>query len=409
MLLKTESKNSLKTLKFRNRKLVLSFMRGAGAVSVNEISRATGLSKMTVHKIIDYYLEEGMISYSGKGVSTEEGGKKPNLFSFNAECRYIYAVRLGGDFLSTSIVNLKGEMVVGRKTVPLNNVSFTEVVDLIAAAFREQCGQKDLPREQCLATVVGCNGIVDVENGICLAAYQFPQWGVNIPIRQALGAHLPENVPVQVDSWWRHLAHGEMHARGDETCRFYMIGNSGDYISGGLVAEGVVSSGATGFAGEIGHLIIDPKSEAQCACGGKGCLEALVAPSKVLARAVALRGEFPDSSVFAADLTGGLADVGRAADAGDPLGRKIMEEMADAFAIAINNIIHISDPGQILFFGDYANNGEFFFQTLRARVQEMGLHGIDKRTSIEPSKLSEDHGVIGAANHMTDTLFAAGR
>ena len=409
MLNTSETKNSLKTLKFRNRKLVLSFMRNAGAVSVNEISRATGLSKMTVHKIIDHYLEEGMVLHAGKGVSTEEGGKKPNLFAFNAHCRYIYAVRLGGDFLSTSIVNLKGEMVVGQKTVPLDNVSFDELIRLMANAFREQVGEKNLPRESCLAAVVGCNGIVDVKNGVCLAFYQAPGWGADMPIRDSLQAHLPEHVPVHVDSWWRHLAHGEIHfSQNDDRKRFFLIGNSGDYISGGMVEDGRAWSGATGFAGEIGHLIVAPNSTETCVCGGIGCLESLVAPSRVLRKAGDLRAAYPESRVFSSGEPGGLEDIGKAADAGDPLARTVLDGMVKYFAVAVNNIVQICDPGVIVLFGDLARLGGYFLDGLRERAHSLSLHGIDKRTRIEYSVLGDEHGVVGAANHMTDSLFSTG-
>lgn len=406
MLKKTETKNSLKTLKFRNRKLVLSFMRNAGAVSVNEISRATGLSKMTVHKIIDFYLEEGMISHAGKGVSTEEGGKKPNLFAFNAHCRYIYAIRMGEDFLSTSIVNLKGEMIVGSKTIKLDNVSFDEAIRLMANAFREQVAEKSLPKENCLAAVVGCNGIVDVENGVCLASYQFPHWGVNLPIRESLGKQLPEGVPVHVDSWWRHLAHGEIHfAANGERNRFFLVGNSGDYISGGLVDNGRVYCGANGFAGEIGHLIVSPESTAKCVCGGVGCLEALVAPGRILERAKALRERYPASPMFAGELKS-VAEIGREADGGDVAAREVIDETVKYFAVAVNNIVQICDPGTVVLFGDFSRMGEYFITTLRERIYSLTLHGIDKRTNIEYSDCADEHGLVGAANHMTDTLFA---
>lgn len=407
---KIEAKNSLKTLKFRNRRLVLSFMRNSGAVSVNEISRATGLSKMTVHKIIDHYLEEGMISYAGKGVSTDEGGKKPNLFIFNAQCKYIYAIRVGDKFLSTSIVNLKGEMIVGREKVPLDNVSFDEAVTLMANAYRKHTADGNLSDADCLAAVVGCNGIVDVDNGVCLAAYQYPDWGSNIPIRERLRNHLPEHVAIHVDSFWRHLAHGEMHRTdGDGMRRFFMIGNSGDYISGGMVDDGHVYQGETGFAGEIGHLIVAPGSSETCVCGGKGCLEAVVSPGRILAKAKAARAAGPDSSVFSNNLEGGLEDIGMAADRGDALALKLIEEIAGAFAVAINNIVYICDPGRVIFYGDYVRLGQKFLETLREKVRSASLHGIDKRTEIDYCKLDDSHGVIGAANRVTDTLFAGGR
>ena len=410
MLKKSETKNSLKTLKFRNRKLVLQFMRNSGSVSVNEISRATGLSKMTVHKIIDHYLEEAMISHAGKGVSTEEGGKKPNLFAFNADCRYIFAVRLGGDFLSTSIVNLKGETIVERNRVSLAHATFDQVVKMIGDAFIDQVAAKDLPKENCLATVVGCNGVVDAEKGVCLASYQYPDWGVNMPVRECLEALLPDNVPVHVDSWWRHLAHGEVHfGQHSDGKNFFLIGNSGDYLSGGMVMEGQACRGASGFAGEIGHMIVAPESTVQCVCGGYGCLEALVAPGRVVEKAKAQFSAFPNSRIFAGSPTGevaGFRALCEAANQGDELACKLFDEVAFHFSIAINNIVHICDPGRIVFFGDYAKCGDYFMQALKKRAGHLSMNGIDKRTELAISALGDDQGVVGAANHMTDKLFA---
>lgn len=410
-----ENRNSLKTLKFRNRKLVLSFMRGAGAVSVNEISRATGLSKMTVHKIIDHYLEEGMITHAGKGFSTEDGGKKPNLFSFNAYCKYIFAVRLGSNTLSTSIVNLKGELVVGRKNVSLGNADFDQTARLIAEAYSQQMEEGRLPHDGCLAAVVACNGIIDSESGVCVAAYHNPSLGLNLPLRDAMRRFLPANIPVYVDSWWCHLAYGEVHFSKDESRkRFFMIGNSGDYISGGMVNDGVVFTGASGFAGEIGHMVIEPGSSVSCVCvcGGRGCFESLVAPGRVLERANAERDRYPDSLLFREAKENGNLDFALlcgAAERGDELARRLLDEVAGFFAVTVNNIVHICDPGTIVLFGDYALAGEFFLSRLRERFEALNLLGIDKRTRIECSTLGIEHGVVGAANHMTDMLFAGGK
>ncbi len=413
MITKAETKNSLKTLKIRNRNLVLNFMRNAGAVSVNEISRATSLSKMTVHKIIDYYLEEGMIAHAGKGVSTEEGGKKPNLFAFNAHCRYIYAIRMDGDFLSTSIVNLKGEVLVGKKTVRLDNVSFDQAIRLMADAFNEQVAEKNLPMENCLAAVVGCNGIVDVDNGVCLASYQHRHWGANLPVRDNLQKCLPDGVPVHVDSWWRHIAHGSKPASVENSGgnRFFLIGNSGDCVSGGMVENGVACRGATGFAGAIGHLIVAPQTGDACTCGGVGCLSAMVAPGRILARAEKLRGSYPESPLFAGAgaPAGGVAAIGREADRGDRAARRVMDETAEFFAVAVNNIVHICDPGKIMLFGEFAQLGQYFLETLRERSNRLCLHGIDNRTEIEYSDQADSRWLIGAATRMTDTLFTNNR
>ena len=410
---KMETKNSLKTLKFRNRKLVLSFMRGAGAVSVNEISRATGLSKMTVHKIVDHYMKEGMIAFAGKGVSTEEGGKKPNLFSFNAHCRFLFAVRIGLGFVACSMVNLKGEIIAGRKTLSTDGQSFADTMANVGTCFHALLEEGFLATENCLAAVVGCNGIVDVDSGVVMASYQHRTWGLNIPLGESLAKVLPVGVTVYVDSWWRHMAHGEIHfAENNERNRFFLMGNSGDCVSGGFVDHGRVCAGASGFAGEIGHIVVAPGHDEVCVCGGRGCLESLVAPSQVVKKAVAGRASYPDSRIFAecgAERTPSFQAICLAADTCDALARAVLDEVIGHFAVAINSIVHICDPGRVVLLGDYATAGSYFLNSLARRIGETSLHGIDKRTIIECSRLSDDHGVIGAASMMTDTMFAGGR
>lgn len=408
----SETGNSLKSLKIRNRKLVLAFLRKVGAVSVNSISQATGLSKMTVHKIIDHYIQEGMVAIVGKGASTEEGGKKPNLFSFNPNCRFIFAIRLDGNRLSTSIVNLKGDTVVPRSWKFLENMDYEETMALIGQAFQEQLRTSGLAADSCLAVVAGCSGIVDSARGIGLTSYQFPEWRNNVPLLEGLKQQMPEHVFLHVDSWWRHMAHGELYLSDiGERKTFFLIGNSSNYISGGLVSNGRVCHGENGFAGEIGHMVVSPGCEVECVCGGHGCLESLVAPARVAERAEKLRGEYPDSTVFPVNWTNGGDFIKKLADAsaaGDELAKRLLDEAIGHIAVAISNVIHVCDPGLILVFGDYSKAGEQVMEALREKVMHLNLRGIEKRTRIECSALDENSGVIGAANFVTDVLFAGG-
>lgn len=405
-----DTKNSLKTLKARNRKLVLNFMRTAGSVSINDISLATGLSKMTIHKIIDHYLDEGIIVLTGKGASTDEGGKKPNLFAFNPDRHYIFAIRFGNDCLSSSIVNLHGETIGTRKRIPIVNASFEEVVQVIADEFVEQVSANSLPKENCFAAVIGYNGVVDADTGECLTAYRNPGWERNAPIRESLRALLPDHVAVHVDSCWRQLAHSlAQHAEDGEGKTFFLIGNMGDCLSGGMVVDGQAFRGRTGFAGEVGHMIVAPGSAERCVCGGLGCLEALVAPGRVLGRARARFAEHPDSLVFEGDPAGSTASfhaIGVAADRGDALARELIDEVVGYFAIAINNIVTVCDPGRIVFFGDYARCGDYFLRTLRERADNVSMRGVSKRTAIDVSTMEIERDAVGVARHMTDRLFA---
>ncbi len=404
--------NSLKSLKMRNRLLVLSFLRCAGPVSITEMARSTGLSKMTVHKIIDYYCDTGMVMLAGKGGSTEDGGKKPNLFAFNPNCYCVFSVRLGVDYFSASIVNLKGESMVTQRRIEFGNADFSEVMNRIGDTYHAQISDSGLRNRRfgharCLAAVVGVNGIVDADKGVCFATHRNPKWGVHIPVRDSLRQRLPENVQVHVDSWWRHLAMGEILVRDPKgKKRFFLIGNAGDHIAGGLVAEGRVARGANGLAGEIGHIVVDHSSTDTCVCGGYGCLETAVAPSRMAVRALKMRDEYPDSQIFTGLDSGGapLPIIAGAAERGDGLARELIQEAAGNFAVAINNVVQICDPGSIIMYGDYAAAGDFFMSSLKDRLDRMSLLFAGKKIQIERSGLDDEYGLLGAAHFVADSL-----
>jgi glucokinase len=257
-----------------------------------------------------------------------------------------------------------------------------------------------------------CEGVIDAARGLCVTAYQYPGWGPNMPVRDRLASFLPPGITVYVDTLWRHWAHTEvfLDQSGEKGLRerFFLIGNSGDFVSGGMVIGGNAYRGASGIAGEVGHMIVDPRSTERCHCGGRGCLEVLTVPAKVVERGRARFAEYPDSLIFGGSRTGEIdsfCDIGEAADKGDVLAQILMDEVVEYFAIALNNIMVTCDPGKVLFFGDYARCGEYFIQMLRQRSGMHAMRGVDKRTSIDATLLEEESGVIGAANHVADRLF----
>ncbi len=399
-----ETGASLQTVKLRNRQLVLSFMRANAAVSVNQISRATALSKMTIHKILSHYLAEGLISHAGKGQSTEEGGKKPNLFIFNAHSRYLFAVRIGGQKLVTTVATLRGEVIAESREQMLSGMGFGETVAAIGAAFREAMQANSLSPERFAAVAVSCNGIVDA-SGRCAVLYEQPEWGTRLPFKERIRIEIPSSIPIHIDCWWRYIAFAEAGRRtraGDET--FFLFGNSGDHIAGGLVVAGQVYRGRSGLAGELGHLkIVDMPQMASGA--GQASLAAVASPSAVLAKAEGMRGAHPESRLFSDGAAVSLPAIAAVAAEGDGAAIALLDRLAADVAAAFGSIVLVCDPGTIVLYGDYARLGDVFLNRLRATLAESGLPGIDEQTRIECTTLNDLDGIIGAATFITDSLF----
>ncbi|MDR1611625.1 MAG: ROK family protein [Planctomycetota bacterium] len=404
-----EARNSLKTLKRKNRHRVLEYIRGNAAVSVAAVAEATGLSKMTVHKIIGHHLGASLIAPAGKGLSTEEGGKKPNLYAFNPNYRYIFAVKIVERQLSSALANLRGEIASSHTALYDRDTDLADILKMIRWAFHSLIKRQRISEEDCIGAVVGCHGIIDVDQGVCVISPHFVSWGSDVPIRDRIAEVLPRGMPVYVDNWLRYHAYGEMKAgAAADRGRFFLIGTEWDGLAGALVIDGRIYRGNGGLAGEIGHMVVDPANPDVCACGGVGCLEVAVSPNRLASRAMALRRDWPDSVLFRVQSRRDVsfANILKASNRGDGLACALIDGSARHFAVAVNNVVQVCDPGLVIIQGEYAQAGDYFLNRLRDRVRRMTLLRMDKSVDIEYSSLGDECTLNGSAHFLADQYFA---
>ncbi len=401
------SRSSLKTLKYNNRHAVLQYIRRHENASVAEIAKHTSLSKMTVHNIIERYLQIGIIQEAGKGSSTDEGGKKPKLFAFNPEYRYIFSVRIVEQSLSAALTNLNGEVSASHTAFHGQDTSLDDIIRLIRESFTTLTKRRKVSPEDCLGAAVGCHGIIDVDRGVCIISPHFVSWGSDVPVRDLVSAFMPEGIPVLVDNWMRYHAYGELKTRRDGVDRFFLIGTEYDGLAGGMVTDGELHRGDLCLSGEIGHMVVDPDSTTVCACGGKGCLEVAVSPRRLEERAMAMKDIFPDSVLFAGkeDRPPTFDTILAASNNGDKLACTLVDSAVRHFAIAINNLVYACDPGLIIIQGEYAKAGPYFLNNLREMVSNLTLLRMRKSIHIEYSNLDDEYSLIGGACYLADRFF----
>lgn len=401
----SDAGSSLKALKYKNRHSVLEYIRANAAVSVAEIAKATNLSKMTVHNIIEHHLQATMIIPAGKGDSTEEGGKKPNLFAFNPDYRYIFSARIVEQELLSAITNLRGEIIASHTALYGRDTSLEEILRLIREAFSSLTKRQKVAPEKCIGAIVGCHGIINVEKGICVISPHFMSWGTNVPLRDRIKEQLPPGIPVYIDNWIRYHAYGEMKANGNGMNRFFLIGTEYDGLAGGLVLDGKLFRGGRGLSGEIGHMVVAPEANVVCVCGGVGCFEAMVSPRRIEAKATETLCAHPDSLLARHHRDVTFANILNASNKGDKLACALVDESVRHFSVAINNLVHSCDPDRIIIQGEYAQAGEYFLRQLRQKVNRLTLLRMDKEVRIEYSLLGDESSLSGAAHFMADSYF----
>lgn len=403
------AQSSLKSLKLKNRHDVLELLRNsAQPLTVADIAGRTRLSKMTVHKILEHHVENGLAVVAGKGAASEDGGKRPGLFTFNPNYRFIFSVKIASVSMTAAITNLNAEILISQSVSFDPETRLGQILRILRTLFATLSRKLSLRDEDCVGVVVGCHGITDSESGVIVTSPHFSSWGSNIPIRDRVRELFPFHPPVYVDNWSRYHAYGEMKSGDLSSNSFILIGTEYEGIAAGLVMDGRLTRGARSLSGEIGHMLVDPGCSEVCVCGGIGCLEVAMSLRRMEDNAWSRRSDWPDSLLF----QGGRQKkpsfdrIFEASNANDAFACILMDDAVRRLAVAVNNITQVCDPGLVIIQGEYARAGGYFLGQLRERLKGMSLLRMDKRIRVEYSRRGVEWTLFGAAHYAADIYFS---
>jgi glucokinase len=244
---------------------------------------------------------------------------------------------------------------------------------------------------------VGAPGLVDTDGVLRFAPNL--QAAAGLPIGAGLAARL--GVPVRVDNDVTCAAFGEWRAGAAAGASDALLVALGTGIGGGLVVGGRLARGAYGFAGEIGHMVVEPHGP-PCPCGNRGCWERYASGNGLgrLAREAAEAGLAP--AVVA--LAGGEADrvrgehVTDAAETGDPGALAILDTFAWWLALGLANLTNIFDPARIVLGGGLVDDAPLWLEATRRSFAGLVVGGaVRPPVEIVPAVLGSRAGAVGAA------------
>lgn len=207
------------------------------------------------------------------------------------------------------------------------------------------------------------------------------------------------DVPVVMTNDAKAAAMGEMLFGGAKKMKDFIILTLGTGLGSGIVVNGQVVYGYTGFAGELGHTIIVPGGR-DCGCGRHGCYETYGSASGLVRTTLYLLSEMREPSTLRdippSELTAKM--IAAAATKKDVVALEAMDYTAERLAFGIINAIGFSSPEAVFLFGGLAKAGDALFKPVRKYV-EMGVQPIYKGTvKILPSSVPESNAaVLGSA------------
>jgi predicted NBD/HSP70 family sugar kinase len=378
---------------------------------VAEISHAVRLSKTTVKKTIDLLAVMKLVLSAGKGESTEEGGKKPELYRFNRNYGFVVSIHVTPDSIVAVMTDLAADITYYKKQEVLGERGLESILGRLEELIRGFVAMKASSSEKLVGIVIALPGLADSSRGVSIYSPHYPSWGRDVPFVQLLRERLGDgyDVPMFIDCVNRYqaIAERDKGVAGGVT-NFIIIDALNEGLGAGIITHGELVRGSQSLSGEIGHMTLNPVDGPACICGNRGCFEAMVSAQRLRDLIGEARARGVSSALFSDGMPQeiGIETVCELAVKRDAFCCSLVDDVARWFIVGLGNIIMLNDPELIVIQGLYLKAGSVFLDKLRGGIQHVGLPDVDKQVRIEYSTLGEERGAIGGAAFVVADFFA---
>ncbi|MGI9184643.1 MAG: ROK family protein [Solirubrobacteraceae bacterium] len=317
--------------------------------------------------------------------------------------RRAIGVDLGGTKLLAGAVD-QGLAVHHRVQRSVTGLDPRALLDVVVAAVTEV---RDAVGADVEAVGFGIPSLIDRRTGIARVAINLPL--ANVAFADIMAERL--GLPVFVDNDGNAAAIAEHRAGAAQGASEAIVMTIGTGIGGGLILRGEPYRGAVGFAGELGHIVIDRNGPpCQGNCPNHGCVETFASGTALAREALRLAGERPGSGLAQAhaqgrELAGPL--VTELAHDGDEAAREAIALVGSALGVAIASLLNIFNPEVVVVGGGVIAAGELLLAPARAEVAHRILAPTRDAARIVAARFGVEAGMIGAAAMAYDGL--AGR
>jgi predicted NBD/HSP70 family sugar kinase len=364
-----------------NLKLILDLFLKREVLTRRDIVLMTNLTYPTVGKMIDKLLEKGLISYEGMTEST--GGRRAQKYIINYERFFTIGVSLKYRHIRISLIYLNGKIFKTRKYKLTYDGDVEEKVKDILKMFLDDL---NVPLANALGIGISFPGIVDTKQSIGLFStiLKIRNFRIKGVLEETFGLSVWLENDVNLMAMGENEFANITHRKG----LLYIFWDIG--IGSAIITE---SSVRREFAGQIGHVVVEPRGEL-CFCGKRGCLETVLSEASLI-NTVKLRLESNvRSSLHNYDHLN-LINILREAKKGDRLGEFIMEKIEDSLGLALVNYIELFDPELLIFNGEIFNKVPFLVQRLKEYINSQIMFREWRELDIMLSELGNDAEFLG--------------
>ena len=308
--------------------------------------------------------------------------------------KYLYGIDIGGTTVKMGLFSENGELKEKWEIKTRTEENGKNIIPDIAAAVKDHMKANDLSCEDVIGLGVGVPGAVlefsKVNECVNLG------WG-SVDVAKELSELTGCAVKATNDANAAALGEIWMGAAADYNSAVMITLGTG--VGGGVIVDGKIIDGSRGYAGEIGHMTVDPEDDRVCNCGKTGCLELYASATGIVyeTKKALDHSEEPSSLRDLAEVTS--KDIFDAAKEGDAFAKEQVDNLGKKLALATGNIALMVDPEVFVIGGGVSRAGQILLDAVNAHYKKYTF-GKAQETKFVLATLGNDAGIYGAASLM---------
>jgi predicted NBD/HSP70 family sugar kinase len=388
--------NLLQKLSLRYVNIVQALYYG-GKMSCAAVSNDIGLSIPSTQKLLGELLDKRLICENGIGLSS--GGRKPVTYSLISDTMYILSVAMDQFATRIVITNLHNDFVTPVNEFELNLYGNTNAAGQLAALVNKVLIASGLDTSKVVAAGIAMPGFINEADGV---NYSY----LPAPNGESLEVFLAEklNLPVFIFNDSNAVALAELKFGLGAAYKEMMVINIGWGIGLGMIINGKMYNGHSGFAGEFSHMPL-VKNGKLCNCGKHGCLETVASLISIEEKAIAvIKAKTQATSLSRQAQAPTINNIIDEALKGDQFCIRLLSDAGYNIGQGLAILLHIMNPEVIVLSGKGAIAGKLWLAPIQQAVNEHSIPRLASVTQILLSALGNNAELIGAAAFVIENL-----
>ena len=387
--------------KNQKQRKVLAHLYTQGTCTLAQLANLLHTSVPSVTDLVEDLIQTKWVT--ANGIAIGNNGRRPVLFGLDTKHHYVAVIDVSTHDTKILIMNTQRD-VVFRSDYDLRLADNADFLATLVSYFSTALTASGITGEELIAVGVSMPGLIDARRGLNQTYKNL------IQAEESLTKWFSEQVgkPVYLINDTKATVLGESRFGGAQGKKQVLAINIDWGVGLGIIVNGEVFQGASGFAGELGHIQVDPKGEL-CYCGKIGCLNTLTSASALVRRVQrdVLAGQVSKLAIFNDQIERiDIHELIQAAHQGDAYAVAMLHETGFQLGKGLAIAIHLFNPEMIIIDGVLTNAADFILRTIEQAINTYCLSDFRNDLAIERTQLNGTAKWLGTHAYVMESSFA---